>query len=372
MLKLFYSVATLSALLIAGGSSMSVNADTLKIGTSLPMTGVQSTNGKEIHAHMVAAVKDLNAAGAFGRHKAEVQMIDDGYDPSRTKSNVTKLVNEGTHIIVNTVGAANLKAAIAGAEGSRVVIFGSVAGWNEAYSEKMRGRVVMLRASYQDEVKEQLGSIRAMGLTKVSIIYQDDSLGSDVLKGVDDALANFPDMRLLSKHPVVRNTDDVDGAVDTALSRSPDAIILALVSSPAKKALLRLQSERDKMGVGPYRVVFSMAATGENLAAAQSFTKGGVMFSSVTPNPTARTTKIALEYAKFRERHGLNQSFRGLEIWASMNALAQSVSKLSVVSAESVGSAVSGANGVTVFDHYFPLRGKRFVEVFYAGKNGIL
>ncbi|WP_170322737.1 ABC transporter substrate-binding protein [Acrocarpospora macrocephala] len=69
-----------------------VTTDTIKLGTSLPLTGALAIPGT-FHFGLEAYLATVNAEGGVNGRKIELTVLDDGYDPAKTATNVNELVN---------------------------------------------------------------------------------------------------------------------------------------------------------------------------------------------------------------------------------------------------------------------------------------
>ncbi|WP_170321834.1 ABC transporter substrate-binding protein [Acrocarpospora pleiomorpha] len=69
-----------------------VTASAIKLGTSLPLTGPLAIPGT-FHFGLEAHLAKINAEGGIDGRKIELTVLDDGYDPAKTATNVNELVN---------------------------------------------------------------------------------------------------------------------------------------------------------------------------------------------------------------------------------------------------------------------------------------
>lgn len=346
----------------------SAHADSVRIGVSAPLTGIQAPSGLDVASHLKAAVTELSERGEFGPHKVELTILDDGYDTERTRSNVSSLISKTrVHLLMNQIGSAHINASLPTIQASNVTLFAPLSGPANLYAESLRPSVVPLRASYSDEVRQQIKMLSAVGVTDVAIIYQDDAYGQDILK----AWANHSpgsSVAVSARLAVPRGSSEVESVVDAALAKHPGAIVLALVSTPAMRAAKHVRAKTS----GIYSVMMSVAATSEVIAALQGSGRGAVLFSSVMPLPTAGSNRLLLEYSDLRKKYNLQPSFRGLEAYVSMRIVGEQLRRMNSVTAQSLGQALANAQSFSVSDIVMRAREPRFADVFVITRTGVL
>ena len=91
-------VVALAALIGVGG----VCAGTVKVGLSLPQTGVQAGVGKEIEAGWRAFAKHANGSPMLGGHTLEVLVADDAFEPANARANAEQFAKQGVAVIAST------------------------------------------------------------------------------------------------------------------------------------------------------------------------------------------------------------------------------------------------------------------------------
>jgi branched-chain amino acid transport system substrate-binding protein len=362
---------TRSLLLCAALVSFSANpvaAEAIRIGISAALSGIQSTTGKDVSGHAAAAIADLNATGGFGRHKAELLVIDDGYLPERTAANVETLTKDKrVHLVTNLIGSAHINAALPHLKSAGVTLFAPLSGPSSIYAAAMRPTVVPLRGSYWDEVREQVRLLTSMGVASVSLLYQDDDFGRDVLKAWKDAGDGSP--RIVSVVPVARGQAEVETMVDEALRLKPGAVVMALVPSAAARAVKRVKATS---GNAVYSVLTSASINSDVIDDLKGTGRGTILFSSVVPVLAGGSSQFLLDYTKFRKRHNLPASLRGLETYLTMQIVAEAVKRQAAPTAQSLGAALSEAQRFVVSDLVVRAKEPRYAEVFVISKSGAL
>lgn len=369
--QLLRRLGVVALAILATAAATRSAADTIRIGISAPLTGIQAASGKDVVDHLQAGITELRARGDFGEHKVELIALDDGYDVNRTVANVRTLVaDKRVQLVLNQIGSAHAAAIVPVLQASGVTLFAPLSGPRNLYDDSLRPTVVPLRASYADEVRQQIRTLAATGVDRVSLVYQDDAFGQDILRAWQDFAAESS-LKLTSVHPVARGSQAIEAPVDAALNAGAGAVVLALVSTPALAATNQI---RRKAGNRVYAMLMSVAVTSEVIAGlATGESRGAVLFSSVMPIPTGGGSRLLKAYADFRKKYDLKPSFRGLEAYVSMQIVAAELRKLTRVTPQSLGASLAQASGFSVADLYMPTRNSaRYADVFAITKHGLL
>lgn len=345
------------------------NAETIRIGVSAPLTGIQAPSGQDVVSHLKAGMAELTESGAFGAHVVELLVLDDGYVVERTSSNVTNLVNEKkVHLMMSQIGSAHINASLPKLRGTGVTLFAPLAGPSSLYADALRPGVVPLRASYHDEVRAQIKALEAAGISSIAVVYQDDAFGQDIVAAWKAGVAKESNLVITGSFPVQRGSIAVEPIIDNAIASKPSAIIIALVSSPALVATKHL---RTKSAGLIYPVLMSVAATSEVIEGLQTG-RGSVLFSSVMPLPTGGKSRFIVDYGILRKKYNLRPSFRGLEAYVGLTVVASTLRKMKSVTPTSLGRALSEETTFKAKDLYLRAQEPRFADVFVITRTGIL
>ena len=90
----------------------------------------------------------------------------------------------------------------------------------------MRHWVVNVRASYNDEAREQVDGVwNTLGYRKVGVIYPDDAFGTTVLESVKEGLKKHGgEPAAVASYE--RQTANVRGAIDAVRAVNPEAVVV--------------------------------------------------------------------------------------------------------------------------------------------------
>jgi branched-chain amino acid transport system substrate-binding protein len=104
------ALATLFAIAAVGASPSAVSQETLKFGLAMPLTGSQSSYGRDQIKAAEWGVADINAKGGVNGKKLEMIVLDTQADPTVGISAVNRLVNVDKVPVFVTAWSAVVKA----------------------------------------------------------------------------------------------------------------------------------------------------------------------------------------------------------------------------------------------------------------------
>ncbi len=153
--------------------------------------------------------------------------LDDGFDVKRAVENTRQLIDEqGVFIIYNSTGTAQTGAILPLAEASRTIIFGPVTGAT-AFRQKVNPYLFHVRASYADEARRIVSHLVDTGISRVTVVYQDDGLGKTLLAELQQAAAAAK-IKLDAEVKIDPKAPDYAAAAAAAERAQPQAVLLGI------------------------------------------------------------------------------------------------------------------------------------------------
>ncbi|MGE5135287.1 MAG: ABC transporter substrate-binding protein [Gemmatimonadota bacterium] len=241
-----------------GGSAASapgITANQILIGSHQPLTGPAAPGYSEIAPASNAYFQYVNAhGGVFGR-KIKYTYLDDGYDPSKTVSDVHQLVlQDNVFAIFDGLGTPTHLAAVNFLNSSKVpdVFVASGCGcWNDtaAHPYTFGWQIDYIREG------KILGAYIKQHFAgkKIGYFFQNDEFGQDGVKGLD---YEIPKAQVVSRQSYVPTNVNVGPQV--AALKAAGAQVVVSFSIPAFTALLKLTSL--KLGYNPQLVVSNVGS----------------------------------------------------------------------------------------------------------------
>ncbi len=259
-------------------------------GQSAAFTGPAEGLGLEMRRGIEAAFHEQNEAGGVHGRMLDLTSLDDAYETDFAFANTRRLIfREEVFALIGEVGTPTSRAASPVAHDAGVPFIAPFTG-AEFLRDPALDNVLNLRASYYQETEEMVARLTdELDVTRVAVLYQNDSFGQAGLDGAVNALAR----RNLS--PVAaafygRNTDAVKMAVlDIAYAR-PEAVIMIGTYRPVARAINLLRQDID-----PVFMVISFV--GSNALAEELGPAGkGVYITQVVPQPEDDSIAVVADY----------------------------------------------------------------------------
>jgi len=303
-----------ATMLAAGGPAAGPNApgvtDTeIVIGSCAALEGPSQTLGTQTVAGAKAYFSLINAQGGVNGRKLRLISYDDSYDPAKTQACFDKLQNDKVFAMGFFVGTPTAVKYVPMAENSKIPLIGLFTGAQTLYTP-MRHWVVNVRASYNDEAREQMDGVwNTLGYRKVGVIYPDDAFGTTVLENVKEGLKKHGgEPAAIASYE--RQTANVRGAIDTVRAVNPEAVVV--VGPPNTVAPILKQAHAG--GWKPLFLTVSFVGTDELIRMAGEDSDGLVITQVVPPYYLTDLKTVALYRRALRQYAPAEQpSFVSLE-----------------------------------------------------------
>ena len=265
--------------------------DRIVFGQSAALDGPAAELGRGMRDGIVAAFSRINRGGGVRGRRLELKSYDDGYEPERAIANVERLINEDqVFALIGGVGTPTSNAAQPIAAAAGVPFLAPFTG-AESLRDSSLGNVVNLRASYEQETEAWISYlVDGLELSRIAVLYQDDSFGRAGLDGVRRA------MEMRGAEPVaegtyMRNTRAVKRSLLKIRKAKPEAVVIVGAYEPSA-TFIRLARD---LGLDPLFVNISFVGSSA-LAEELGDSGAGVIVSQVVPSPTDTSIPIVAEY----------------------------------------------------------------------------
>lgn len=159
------------------------------IGQTAGFTGPVGAGVKEVTEGAKLYFNAVNARGGVGGQKIELISLDDKFDPKLAGENARQLV-EGKNVtaLFLTRGTPHTEAVLPVLQQYGVPLVGPSTGAMLLH-QPVQKHIFNVRATYQREAEKAVAHLSSMGITRIGVIYTDDSFGADGLKGAQKGLA---------------------------------------------------------------------------------------------------------------------------------------------------------------------------------------
>ena len=265
--------------------------DRIVFGQSAALSGPAAELGLGMRLGIRAAFEEANRAGGVSGRRLELVDMDDNYEPEEAVANTRNLIeNEQVFALIGAVGTPTSRSAapVAGAAGVPYVAPFTGAGFLRADDWT---NIVNLRASYAQEAEEMVERLTVdLGITRVAVLFQDDSFGRSGYFGALAAL-DRRDMAPVAIGFYPRSTTAIKSALLDLRAGNPEAVIMVGAYGPVGTLI----SWARHTGFDP--VFITLSFVGANALADQLGADGeGVYVTQVVPFPFDSTTPVVTAY----------------------------------------------------------------------------
>ncbi|MBZ5665660.1 MAG: ABC transporter substrate-binding protein [Acidobacteriia bacterium] len=306
----------------AAAQAPGVTEGQVKIGSCSALDGPARQLGLQTVLGATAYFDYINEHGGVNGRKLSLSSFDDGYDPERTGACFASLKRENVFAGGFFVGTPTAAKYVPMAEAEHMPVVGLFTGAQFLY-EPVKHEVLNLRASYNDETREQVDNLWKSGAHKIGVIYQDDGFGKAILDGVKLALTKH-NATPVATGSFARNTLDVGRGIEAVLAAKPDAVILASPYAPAAEIVKQAHAQ----GSRPLFLAVSFVGT-EAFVATAGKDAEGVVITQVVPtyyNTDLPTVKLYREcLAKYMS--ATQPSFVSLEAFVNAMVIAEGLKR---------------------------------------------
>ncbi|WP_296424874.1 ABC transporter substrate-binding protein [Yoonia sp.] len=287
LLSVLTALAIPSALLAEDG----VTADTIQFGQIAALDGPAAQLGLGMQLGLLAAFEEVNRNGGVNGHKLALDSWDDGYEPDRSTAHINAMIEGGEHFaLIGSVGTPTASVLQPIATAAQFPMVGAFTGAGFLRNPAL-GNVYNVRGSYDAETEQWIAHlVDNEGLTRIAILYQDDSFGRAGLSGVNKAM-DARGMSLISEGTYTRNTTDVKDALLTIRDSNPEAVVMVGAYKPIGEFIKLSRSYE----FTPEFVTISFV--GSQALADELWPEGsGVVISQVVPFPWDNSVPIVADY----------------------------------------------------------------------------
>jgi ABC-type branched-subunit amino acid transport system substrate-binding protein len=262
-------------------------------GQSAAFEGPAAALGLGMREGILASFNETNATGGVDGRRLELVSYDDGYEPEKAIANTKRLIDEdGVFALVGEVGTPTSNAAQPIATEAGVPFIGPFTG-AAFLRDPALGNVINVRGSYDQETEAWIEHLTTdLGVSRIAILYQDDTFGRAGLSGVSKALEKRG-MKLVAEGTYERNTTAVKTALLAIRKGDPEAVVMVGAYKPCAE-FIKL-AHRLKMNP----VFVNISFVGANALAKELGEDGkGVVVTQVVPFPGDMNLPLVARYQK--------------------------------------------------------------------------
>ena len=267
--------------------------DRILFGQSAAFEGPAAALGLGMREGILASFNEANVTGGVNGRRLELVSYDDGYEPEKAIANTKRLIDEnGVFAVVGEVGTPTSNAAQPITTEAGVPFIGPFTGAAFLRNPSLRN-VINVRASYDQETEAWIEHLTTdLGVSRIAILYQDDTFGRAGLSGVSKAMEKRG-MKLVAEGTFERNTTAVKMALLAIRKAGPEAVVMIGAYKPSAE-FIKL-ARRLKLDA----VFVNISFVGANALAKELGEDGkGVVVTQVVPFPGDTSIPLVARYQK--------------------------------------------------------------------------
>ncbi|MCY3542869.1 MAG: ABC transporter substrate-binding protein [Chloroflexi bacterium] len=287
-----------------------VTDDEIMFGQSAALSGPSQALGEGMQLGILAAFEEANRNGGVHGRQLSLTTLDDRYETDFAFANTMRLIeNYRVYGLIGAVGTPTSRAVSPLAHDLGVPFIGPFTGANFLRDEDLNN-TLNVRASYHQETEAMVELLTEMDITRVAVLYQNDSYGRDGLQGVQQALDDHG-MDVVASGIYQRNSTAVKRAAFDIAAANPEAVVIISSYLQAAEAI---QTLRDDLDSDP--IFMAVSFVGGNALADELGSDGeGVYVTQVVPLPDDDSVPVVESYLDALDEYdsGAEPGFVSLE-----------------------------------------------------------
>jgi branched-chain amino acid transport system substrate-binding protein len=309
------------ALISTAMAQEGVSARAITIGCSGALSGPLAAFGQDLKAGAEAAMTQINAKGGIHGRALQLQMVDDGYVPTRTVENVKKMVGESSVLaLMSCIGTPNNAAILPMVEDNNLPYIAPLTGATSL--RKASRQVFHVRASYSDETQRLVGKLVEMGIKNLAIVYLDNGFGKEVLADAQKTLA-ANGIKATAEVALATDGKNLQSVVEQTLAARPAAVFLATAGAASTGLVAGLKKVSPMLPIAG----LSVALTSDGLKTLGQ-AASGVAITMVFPDPNRARIQVVRDYQSAMKAMGKEEfSLGSFEAYVNTRVLAEGLER---------------------------------------------
>ncbi|HEU5177021.1 MAG TPA: ABC transporter substrate-binding protein [Burkholderiales bacterium] len=295
-----------------------ITADKIIIGQAAGFTGSVAGTVRELTAGAQLYFDHVNAKGGVHGRRIVLESMDDGFDPKRSPDVFKKLIEEKqVFAMFLSRGTPTNEAAYPVLEAAKVPLVGPSTGAMSMY-DPPRKYLFPVRASYQSETFKIVPQLVNMGMTRIALLYVDDSFGKDGLAGVQQAMkeAKLTPVAVVSHQ---RGSTKLEEAVAAVAKADPQAVIMVTLADAGVAFVKQMKA------AGKSPMFLTLSNNSSNAFIKNLGDDGhGLAVSQVSPYPFSGSEPLTREFlGLIKDKKDLAPSYSSMEGFIAAKVLVE-------------------------------------------------
>ena len=271
------------------------------IGQTAGFSGISAPGVKEITDGAKLYINAINARGGVHGQKIELISMDDKFDPELAGENARILIEEKNVVAMFlSRGTPHTQAIIPHLNKHGVPLIAPSTGAMLLHQPVLK-HVFNVRATYQREAEKVVAHLTSNGMTRIALVYVDDTFGLDGITGAQKGMDNAK-LKPVVFEKFERTKPDFSAITPKIVKANPQTIVMVATAGTVVE------------GIKAFRAAGSSAqlVTLSNNAS-QGFVKSlgdnaaGVIISQVLPSERSNSYQMVREAQEMANANGLIQ-----------------------------------------------------------------
>ena len=289
-----------------------------------PFTGVLAASNKESIDGARLFLDAYNARGGVQGRSVQLQTLDDGQDPKRSKELFDKLVADKTLLaLLLPRTTPSMEAILPGVLQHGVPVIGPQTG-GSFVNQPPKREVFTLRASYQKEAEAAIRQQHSIGVRRFALLLADDVFGRDTLLGIERTMKELQ-LTPVATAKVDNRKPDVTEAVRSMMLANPQVVLLIVSSKAASDFVKGYRANGASAGNATF-ISLSNTSNNDYVQLLGSQARGAIVMQ-VLPSPFSAVTALARDYAAAAGKAKHVPSYAGMYGFASAKLLTLGLAK---------------------------------------------
>ena len=171
------------------GATLGASHAQILVGQTAGFSGQVAAGVQETTQGAKLFLDAVNGKGGVHGQKIELISMDDKFDPKTAGENARTLIEDkNVHVMFLTRGTPHTESMIPHLDKHGVALVGPSTGAMVLH-QPVRKHIFNVRATYQREAEKAMTHLASMGITRIAVLYADDSFGADGVTGAQKGLA---------------------------------------------------------------------------------------------------------------------------------------------------------------------------------------
>ncbi|MEW6703231.1 MAG: ABC transporter substrate-binding protein [Pseudomonadota bacterium] len=298
-------------------------ADTVRLGQSVALSGPLAELGRALHEGALAGFAVVNAKGGVHGRRIELVGKDDGYNVQRSLANVKAFLDDpGLFALFGCMGTPMIEALLPLLKNTDVPLFTPLTGATSARPAGMR-QVMNIRASYPEETERLVEHLATIGIKRLAVVSQHNSFGDEV-KQAALAAAKRRGLNAVVAVTVENDASDAGAAAAQVAKAEPEAVFIGLAGKPTIEFVKAIRRERKGLPL------YALSVMGSNATLEALKDDGvGIAMTQVVPLPTNAVVPVVRDFLQAWKAHGakLEPSHLALEGYINARVFAEALKR---------------------------------------------